>query len=85
MKKIRLLGEKGAGVGGAYIKQRGQEGFLIRGKMGMIQRKWPGEDLGRKPYTEATNAKEEEGKKDGKMWTGDKVEGNVEASLRLQE
>ena len=51
----------------------------------MIQRKWPGEDLGRKPYTEATNAKEEEGKKDGKMWTGDKVEGKVEASLRLQE
>lgn len=30
-----------------------------------------------KPYTEATNAKEEEGEKDGKMWTGDKVEGKV--------
>ena len=47
MKKIRLLGEKGAGVGGAcYIKQRGQEGFLIRGKMGMIQRKWPATWIG---------------------------------------
>ena len=41
--------------------------------------------LDRKPYTEAKNAKEEEGKKDKTRWTGDKVEGRVEASLRLQE
>ena len=34
------------GARGAYIKQRGREGLLIRDKMGMIQRKWPGEDLG---------------------------------------
>ena len=49
MKKIRLLGEKGAGLGrrGAYIKQSCREGFLIRGKVGMIKevaRSRPGEE-----------------------------------------
>lgn len=50
----------------------------------MIQRKWPSEDLGRNPHEE-NKCKGGGGQERWEDVIGDKVEGKVEASLRLQE
>lgn len=54
MKKIRLV-EKGDARG--FILDKGSRKFLSKGKTRMMQRKWPGEDLGEEPYAKATIAK----------------------------
>ena len=67
MKKIRWLGEKGAGQGGLILNKGVEKGFSLEIRWEWYRGSGQVKTWGWKPYTEATNTKNEDGKKDEKM------------------